>query len=103
MDDDGDGLTDCVDGDCVADPACSALCADGTSEQTFSNGMVGCSGVGSWPGRASLCGAGSAVCSGVTDPEGNVCNWTNCGLETQLPNEFFGGCTTNLTAITRSL
>jgi hypothetical protein len=38
------------------------------------------------------------VCPGATDPLGNKCNWTNCGLRTNTPNQFFGGCEGNLTA-----
>jgi hypothetical protein len=32
------------------------------------------------------------------DPLGNRCNWVSCGLDSVLPNEFFGGCSGNLTA-----
>ena len=32
------------------------------------------------------------------DSLGNTCNWENCGFETTLPNEYFGGCNGNLTA-----
>ena len=32
------------------------------------------------------------------DPEGNACNWRNCGLDTTSPNEYFGGCNGNYTA-----
>lgn len=40
------------------------------------------------------------VCSGssTTDPEGNVCNWINCGYGSTTPNEYFGGCSGNNTA-----
>ena len=38
------------------------------------------------------------VCAGNNDPEGNRCNWYNCGFNTAEPNEFFGGCNGNFTA-----
>lgn len=40
------------------------------------------------------------VCSANsgTDPEGNVCNWINCGYGSNTPNEYFGGCVSNSTA-----
>jgi hypothetical protein len=39
------------------------------------------------------------VCpTGGTDPEGNRCNWTNCGLDANTPNQYFGGCVGNTTA-----
>jgi len=51
---------------------------------------------------ASNCGATTPsptpmrVCAGtggtVTDPEGNVCNWTACGFNSVSPNAYFGGC-----------
>lgn len=34
----------------------------------------------------------------VSDPLGNVCNWHACGLDTALPNRYFGGCSGNTTA-----
>jgi hypothetical protein len=40
------------------------------------------------------CGMDSAmhICTpSGTDPEGNVCNWTHCGLNTTA-DQFFGGC-----------
>ena len=37
------------------------------------------------------------ICSGATDPEGNVCNWTGCGYEA-FSNSYFGGCYANATA-----
>ncbi|MCP3062239.1 hypothetical protein LXT21_25960 [Myxococcus sp. K38C18041901] len=123
-----------------------AGCADGSAEQTFSGGMVGCSGRVTWANRATLCaqgyrlataaewvslrgttapthhywtqdtlrysGSGTSACSVSTtagtacgqgqsmgvctaqgrDPEGNNCNWGNCGLGANTPNQFFGGC-----------
>jgi hypothetical protein len=126
-------------------------CADGTVEQTFPNGAVGCSGAVSWPARNSLCANGGRVCTAAewaalggsvapthnywtddnllwsgggsgsctasdttgnacttnepmrvctssgSDPEGNACNWTGCGLDSTT-NEFFGGCDGNATA-----
>jgi len=39
------------------------------------------------------------VCpSSGKDAEGNHCNWTNCGLNANSPNEYFGGCVGNATA-----
>jgi hypothetical protein len=41
------------------------------------------------------CGADQAmhICTSTgSDPEGNTCNWTRCGLNTTSPNQFFGGC-----------
>lgn len=121
-------------------------CADGSDEQVFNNGMVGCAGTIAFANRATLCatgyvpvtalqwtsnrgtatpshhywtneplrwsGAGTGACfvsmsvgsdscgtnpmhvcaSGGADPEGNVCNWSQCGLYTNAPNQFFGGC-----------
>jgi len=33
------------------------------------------------------------ICTaGGTDPEGNACVWTHCGLNAQTPDQFFGGC-----------
>jgi hypothetical protein len=48
----------------------------------------------------TLCPTGQPmrVCKGGTDPEGNVCNWFNCGYGSNSPNEFFGGCAGNNTA-----
>jgi hypothetical protein len=34
----------------------------------------------------------------LQDPEGNVCNWSDCGFNTQSPDEYFGGCAGNTTA-----
>jgi hypothetical protein len=127
-------------------------CADGSVEQTFSGGAVGCAGTVQFPQRANLCGAGSRVCSSGdwvalrngaapthnywtndalrysgagpnacsvsttagnacttnqpmrvctangADPEGNACNWFGCGLGSNTPNQFFGGCNGNVTA-----
>jgi len=35
------------------------------------------------------------VCAANTDPLGNTCNWTGCGLKTKTPKEYFGGCNNN--------
>jgi hypothetical protein len=35
------------------------------------------------------------VCAANTDPLGNRCNWTNCGLGGTSPNQYFGGCQDN--------
>ena len=54
---------------CQANEAChngscgvSAGCKDGSNEQVFSKGMVGCAGAVSFNERATLCGAGYRVC-----------------------------------------
>lgn len=129
-------------------------CADGTVEQSFAGGIVGCAGSVSYPSRASLCaagyhplsamvwqtsrgptvpthhywtndplrykGTGTGSCSAEyrsgsacpvdqpmrvcartnTDPEGNRCNWFDCGFDSgsTTPNEYFGGCAGNATA-----
>ena len=38
------------------------------------------------------------VCAGGSDPEGNECNWYDCGYESWETNEYFGGCNGNYTA-----
>jgi hypothetical protein len=57
---------------------------------------------GSGPGNCwvststgNSCGSGSSmlVCKPtITDPEGNTCNETDCGLNVSTPDEMFGGC-----------
>ena len=42
-----------------------AACADGSTEQVFQNGMAGCAGKVTRAARATLCGAGSVVCTSV--------------------------------------
>jgi hypothetical protein len=37
------------------------------------------------------------VCVG-TDPQGNTCNWTHCGINATTPDQFFGGCVGNTLA-----
>jgi alpha-tubulin suppressor-like RCC1 family protein len=47
------------------------------------------------------CSAGQPmrVCTATgSDPEGNVCNWADCGYGSNAPNQYFGGCNTNMTA-----
>jgi hypothetical protein len=64
------------------------------------------SGTGSNSCAVSLTGGVSCptnqpmrVCpSSSPDPEGNPCNWTNCGLNASTPNQYFGGCSGNSTA-----
>jgi alpha-tubulin suppressor-like RCC1 family protein len=125
-------------------------CADGTDEQVFGNGMVGCAGTVGFSARNTLCAAGYQAATAVQwstnrgagipahhywtndplfwagspsacfvsksvgsdcgadtpmrvcavsldDPEGNHCNWTQCGLYTTA-NQYFGGCGNNFTA-----
>ncbi|MFT3769094.1 MAG: hypothetical protein QM820_26945 [Minicystis sp.] len=128
----------------------SSPCADGSPSEIFGPHMAGCAGTTTYPNRASLCGAGThvcsasewinnfggtapthnywtndplkyggtsnacwastvngyacptdqpmRVCSGAVNPEGNICNWYNCGSETASPNDYFGGCYNNPTA-----
>jgi alpha-tubulin suppressor-like RCC1 family protein len=39
------------------------------------------------------------VCTSTgMDPEGNHCDWTNCGLDVVTPDQFFGGCRGDLSA-----
>jgi hypothetical protein len=148
-------------GGCAANMAAGVLCcpapacADGTNEDIFVPGMVGCSGAVTYPEKHTLCaagwtpctaaqyvarrnnvvpthnywtsdllrynGSGSNACSvsktvgsdcGSTTPMrvckptqpdtvagvNNQCNWTSCGMETQTPIEYFGGCAGNTTA-----
>lgn len=48
----------------------------------------------------SSCGADPMrVCTNsANDSSGNSCNWLNCGMDTNSPNQFFGGCSGNTTA-----
>jgi hypothetical protein len=142
-------------GGCVGNATAGTLCvpsgcADGSVEQTFNNGLIGCAGSVTWANASSLCAPGfrlaedyewvdyhgsaapthdywtavtlayegsatscyvdyngtacpsgepMRVCSGTSaDPEGNVCNWANCGYFSVSPNEYFGGCFGNTTA-----
>jgi len=41
----------------------SPTCADGTTEEYFFGGVIGCSGAVTWPQRATLCGSHSRVCT----------------------------------------
>jgi hypothetical protein len=131
---------------------CFGGCADGSVEQVFENGMVGCAGAVSFANRGALCapgyqpatstqwtahrgaaapthdywtndllrynGTGPSACfvsttvgtdcgatmpmrvctAAGTDAEGNSCNWTHCGINTNTPDQFFGGCFGNTTA-----
>lgn len=39
------------------------------------------------------------VCPSTSpDPEGNLCNWANCGYGATTPDEYFGGCGGDTTA-----
>jgi cysteine-rich repeat protein len=58
---------DGIDNDCdgrvdARDPACTG-CADGSAEQVFARGMVGCAGQVSFAERDTLCGAGHRPCT----------------------------------------
>lgn len=141
-----------IDGNIVCEGAASG-CTVGDEVESFSDDMVGCTGVVTFPERTSLCAPGWRVCSAEewvarreglvpgfhywtddnlrysgssascsvsatnlsftacadtepmrvctpsnTDPLGNFCNWTQCGLETPTPVEHFGGCNSNITA-----
>jgi len=140
-----------VNGYCDTSDVLGGRCADGTQEQIFSGGMVGCAGSVTYANRNTLCapgfrtvtaaewtalrggvapthdywtnnnlkfsGMGSSACSASaesgnscgatpmrvctpagTDAEGNQCNWQHCGAETNLPDQFFGGCAGNTNA-----
>jgi hypothetical protein len=59
----------------------------GTSTACFVSTTVGSDTCGTSPMR---------VCTAAgTDPEGNTCNWTHCGLNATAPDQFFGGCVSN--------
>jgi hypothetical protein len=45
-----------------------------------------------------VCVSGDGGFDGVSDPEGNLCNWSNCGYDAATPNAYFGGCGNNPTA-----
>jgi hypothetical protein len=49
---------------------------------------------GAAPMRVCYSGAGGPS----TDPEGNVCNWVDCGYNTLAADHYFGGCSGNNTA-----
>jgi hypothetical protein len=78
-------------GGCVGNTTAGTLCvpngcADGTIEQAFSHGLVGCAGTGTWDTRASQCAAGYRVATalewtqyhGAVAPAHNY--WTNDDL-----------------------
>jgi hypothetical protein len=75
----------------------------------WTNDLLGWLGNGSGSCAASL--TGTSCASGTTSHEpmrlcppsgtdsfGNLCNWTNCGLGANTPNQYFGGCVGNPTA-----
>jgi alpha-tubulin suppressor-like RCC1 family protein len=50
-------------------------------------------------GIACTTGQPMRVCTaGGSDPEGNICNWANCGYGSTAPNQYFGGCNGDTTA-----
>jgi hypothetical protein len=51
-----------------------------------------------YQGNSCESGTPMRVCPGAVDPEGNECNWFDCGFESYSPNEYFGGCNGNPTA-----
>jgi hypothetical protein len=58
----------------------------------FSGAASACS-VSTTTGSQCTSGQPMRVCTpNGADPEGNACAWTNCGLGTNTPNEYFGGC-----------
>lgn len=77
-DDDDDTADPCGDGYCLDGEDCDSCpadcgdcadpsrgCADGTTEQTFSATMVGCSASALWRDSNSLCGPGWSICTGA--------------------------------------
>jgi hypothetical protein len=72
-----------------------------TNDALRYNGVEGSCFVSTSSGATCAVGP-MRVCTGtgtdVTDPEGNICNWTGCGLDTvptsgsTAPNHYFGGC-----------
>jgi hypothetical protein len=148
----------CLDNTTAGSLCCQDLstvdgCADGSAEQIFPGGAVGCAGSVAFASRNSLCATGWKACTATEwvtrrdgiapthsywtndplkfagtdttncwasttqgsgcgetpmrvcaagpsncDPEGNCCNWTNCGLNSATPNDYFGGCAGNTTA-----
>ncbi len=50
----------CTLGKCGVPPS---ACKDGSDDQAFAKGMVGCSGTVAWSERQSLCGAAHRVCT----------------------------------------
>jgi hypothetical protein len=101
----------------------NALCAPGWSS-TYAQVWANVHGsavpqVSYWTNdNLNYLGAGSGNCAasmtsgtscGTNDPMrlcpptspdrlGNVCNWTNCGLNANSPNQYFGGCVNNTSA-----
>jgi alpha-tubulin suppressor-like RCC1 family protein len=69
-----------------------------TSDDLHFSGMSTACSVSRTSGNS--CAYPMRVCTpdGMSDPEGNSCGWTNCGLETVTPNQYFGGCQFNPTA-----
>ncbi|MFO0570973.1 MAG: hypothetical protein U0263_35390, partial [Polyangiaceae bacterium] len=66
----------------------------GISTACSASTTVGNTCAGSSPMRVCVPGTGTS-----NDPLNNACNWSNCGLDTVTPNEYFGGCgTSNPTA-----
>jgi hypothetical protein len=71
---------------CPAASVVTGRCADGTQEQVFSGGMVGCAGAVSYADRSTLCAPGFRTVTapewvslhGTTAPTHNY--WTNDGL-----------------------
>jgi hypothetical protein len=50
-------------------------------------------------GTSCPAGQPMRVCAATaTDPEGNQCNWINCGFDGGTTPDFFGGCSGNATA-----
>lgn len=48
--------------------------------------------------KYSSCTNPMRVCNNYSDSLGNECYWKNCGYKTRQPNQFFGGCTGNVSA-----
>jgi hypothetical protein len=64
LDDDGDGLVDCEDGDCAGNPACEELdCSDGLDSD--SDGLVDCDDDDCWHGACHPGGVAARVHGGT--------------------------------------
>jgi len=66
-----------------------------TSDQLLYYGNPGTCMASVSYGNSCNSGTPMRVCAGVSDPEGNRCNWFDCGYDNFTPNQYFGGCNGN--------